>query len=885
MTQPTPPMRWEDILNQVVGAKPFDRAAFADRPWFRMTNWQGWRDAYDDKPWEDAVPEGTGDGKFTVYRKAWRPNPDYGHKNGASQAITDFQILEFSVDYFVKGEGDRSPHDNYGRDWVTNFNDSIAQMNGVLDEQTFYSAANAFDNSVAWFQAASERLKPWIDNVNTEASGFQGSAAEAFRHQVLNLQYGFDKHREQLTTPSSWAALTRTAGDQAAAFKQTIQRSWQSYLGLPTPRDVIVSVLRQIEQQVDSWDKQVGRWEYGGNPKIPADWSWEVLLKVGDNVTMYNLVDTNDVAALDFMMRWAWANQVVEFLDRPANGAYTPLNTAIEATYTASASPITLFEYPTANPNIPNNPNNPNDPNKPPPNGGDGNNKDLPPPPEGGDGNNKDLPPPPGGEGGSDGNDPPPNGEGGGGNRNNLSLGGGGGGGSSGNLPPPPPPSGEGGSNGNIPPPTTLTTGGGGNGNIPPLSDLTNTGGSAGGSGGPGGLPSDIANLSGGGSGGGSGPLSNLLSGPPDAGGTGGPIPPVGSGALGFPLPPSGGGSTGGTNRPNAIDRLTGGVTGPGPFDDFTDSTAGGDNQDGALGGPVSGLGDLPDDVRTIASLPEGGGGAQGILGTGIPSLDNPPGGLPLPLQGGGSSGGVQLPDGGGPVGGTSNPPGSSFLDGSGSGGAGIGGLSSGGDGIGGLSPGGGGIGGLDEPGDGWEFPPPTGGSAGGLAGGPSTTSSGGDFSLLGENGPGGTSGGSGGSGDPTGSGPNGGFDANGLPIGELGAVDAPAPGPGGPQSTNANGNMGGMPFMPPMGGPGHGPGGGGSENKDRERSTWLTEDEGVWGTDPDCAPAVIGRDDSADFDLIERGDWERVPTEPSQPAKEAKPAGHANPTTPSRAR
>jgi hypothetical protein len=41
----------------------------------------------------------------------------------------------------------------------------------------------------------------------------------------------------------------------------------------------------------------------------------------------------------------------------------------------------------------------------------------------------------------------------------------------------------------------------------------------------------------------------------------------------------------------------------------------------------------------------------------------------------------------------------------------------------------------------------------------------------------------------------------------------------------------------------------------------------------------------STDFDLIERGDWERVPTGSSQPTKTAKPAGPDNPSTPSRVR
>jgi hypothetical protein len=37
------------------------------------------------------------------------------------------------------------------------------------------------------------------------------------------------------------------------------------------------------------------------------------------------------------------------------------------------------------------------------------------------------------------------------------------------------------------------------------------------------------------------------------------------------------------------------------------------------------------------------------------------------------------------------------------------------------------------------------------------------------------------------------------------------------------------------------GHGGQGKGEEERERSTWLTEDEDVWGGDADTAPPVIG--------------------------------------------
>jgi hypothetical protein len=44
------------------------------------------------------------------------------------------------------------------------------------------------------------------------------------------------------------------------------------------------------------------------------------------------------------------------------------------------------------------------------------------------------------------------------------------------------------------------------------------------------------------------------------------------------------------------------------------------------------------------------------------------------------------------------------------------------------------------------------------------------------------------------------------------------------------------------MGGMGMGTGGPGTGGQERERSTWLAEDEAVWGTDPGVGRGVLGR-------------------------------------------
>ncbi|RPK40923.1 hypothetical protein EES39_23235 [Streptomyces sp. ADI92-24] len=54
--------------------------------------------------------------------------------------------------------------------------------------------------------------------------------------------------------------------------------------------------------------------------------------------------------------------------------------------------------------------------------------------------------------------------------------------------------------------------------------------------------------------------------------------------------------------------------------------------------------------------------------------------------------------------------------------------------------------------------------------------------------------------------------------------------------------SSGGTPMMPPMGGGMGGGAGGNTQSDERERSTWVSEDEDTWGTDEGGVSAVIGR-------------------------------------------
>ncbi|GAB3156677.1 hypothetical protein GCM10027290_54910 [Micromonospora sonneratiae] len=110
--------------------------------------------------------------------------------------------------------------------------------------------------------------------------------------------------------------------------------------------------------------------------------------------------------------------------------------------------------------------------------------------------------------------------------------------------------------------------------------------------------------------------------------------------------------------------------------------------------------------------------------------------------------------------------------------------------------------------------------------------------------------------------------DRLGLPIGGPGGAGSTT---GATQTSGDSSSFGGMPYMPGMFGGMPGMHGGGHQPRqepDRQRTTWLKEDEKVWGTDPDCAPAVVGRRGSKtrvgddDYDEYDKSVDERTGTQ-----------------------
>lgn len=264
---------------------------------------------------------------------------------------------------------------------------------------------------------------------------------------------------------------------------------------------------------------------------------------------------------------------------------------------------------------------------------------------------------------------------------------------------------------------------------------------------------------------------------------------------------------------------------------------------------------------------PSGGGGGDGG------NLPPPPGGgdggggggnLPPPPGGGdGGGGGADIPPPGGADGGGGGadipPPGGADGGGSGAFLPGLvppgGGAKDGAGGSGGGAAGPGGDGAFHEngPGGGVISPPDGGGHAGDSllppgaghhntalppGGGGADRGFGSDPGVGGADGNGGLGGsGLGGAGGLFGGGGDGALpmsmQASGGPPGAAGAAGGGADG-------------GGVPFFPPAMG---GQGGAGEKPQERERQTWLSEDEEIWGTHVDVGSGVVGRLEEEEFE------------------------------------
>ncbi|MGH3712639.1 MAG: hypothetical protein ACRDT4_04150 [Micromonosporaceae bacterium] len=815
MTQPNGPYEWLPAMRDVLGAEVEypDSDAITRGPWIVLDvsygiQWEG----NGQQPWDHWMPQQEpGWNGITLYRHV-TANDESPHYM--------FQLIRGYV-WFFDGAGDDeagSPSD-MATQLITLSGPAIGGIgaSALLDGQSLTRASDLLFNASWWLMNQGQpQLQGLANEIGRPGSDFDGSAGAAFSWAMQEMAFGMLSLKENITDPIDWTQRLDESAAAIDSFKEAMQAAWSAYTAYQyyDPNELVWGILRSMETQVDDagsltvptqdaanlreWNFSFPEQGLGGPYNLMENPGWQQL-----NQDMINLYKPH-----------------LDQLNQDSLAATEQLINSFNTTYQALRRPVLPL------------------PHLPPPAGpgevispdgevslddlfGDGA-EDFFGGGEGGEGGGAELPEDfPGGGAGAEG----------------------GGAGLPGEIP------GSGGA------------GAGGGAGLP--EEVLNTGGAS--AGGGAGLPGEIPSSGGAGAGGGAGLTEEVLN-------TGGASAGGGAGLPGE-VPGSGGGVDGGSSLLGEVPGGGGsGVTPP----EFTSSTGGGAGPGGGAGSPLDATGGS---VGGGLPLVAGAGGLGGLGGLPRPSDsttagsgsgpgdgasdDDTAAGIPPEFSDGGFGGGGL---GGGEFGG-GEFSGGEFSGGE-FGGGGLGGGEFSGSELG--VPGAGGAGSPESPdfggaglgglvGDGGALVP-------GTTGGYSAVGSDGGFTLgpLGTPPPGYT--------PPTGldvpdysgtggqvalAGPGaehlasagydpaaGGLGGSGLGGSGLGGTAPGAAGAGVAASGGvAGGGLGGgMPFMPPMMG---GMGGAGGRDKERERSTWLTEDSDVWGTDPaDCAPAVVGRED-----------------------------------------
>ncbi|MEV4495700.1 hypothetical protein AB0J84_08355 [Micromonospora arborensis] len=757
-----------------------------------------------------------GANEFTIYRRTassviTNTNARTGTPGGTSVSHEAFWIIKGRVDWFSKSGGGYSPHEYFWNEFWTHSRDILDTPPTPLplDPQSFHTAAESFYNLSMWLDGSAQRIQAEIDSLGSGGSGFQGSSSQALSDALKNLHGEMKLLRQDLQTSDDWVRMLHDNGDAAQRFWTQIRQVWADFASRPEYQPN--TMVERVMKDIEKSIDDLGHSTDGWNQQAWDDGK----LTAWDDLESWNIsIDIGD--GLD--------SQQYDF-KKPAE-ALQALDARMHAAFAKAAASLHLAMAERF--------------------------KELRESFERSYTNMVDLqtyvpiPPPTAGAGGSGGSS----------NLNDIlgKLGGGGGGGpklsdvagGGSRL-------GGGGSSGLA----DVLGGGGGGGGSSRLADVGGGGGSLADALGGGGS-SRLADIGGGGGvgGGGSPSLEDLVGGGGLDGGVGGSTGGLPSGLdLGGGVD-LGGLTGGGVELPGGGSWVGLGGLGGLPGLGGLNGRPGDDNQAAKPPIGLPGAGDFDEIPSPIDGLPGVGGSFPGLGGAGA--------GGSFPGLGGS---GVSIPDLGGAGAGGSFP---------GLGGSGVSIPDLGGAGAGGSFPGLGGSGvsipDLGGAGADGSFPGLGGSGVGGVGGNDFFGgSAGGDLPELGV--VGGVGSGSGGltgqSSTPL---------PNGLMVGALGpAPVAPTSGmdgliPGATGAAGAGGAAGGFPpMMPPMGGMGGA--GGGQQEKERERTTWLAEEEEVWGTDPDAMPGVIGRDEVPD------SVGERTPGSPSGPGTPASPFGPARGT------
>ncbi|MET7394109.1 hypothetical protein ABZS66_11500, partial [Dactylosporangium sp. NPDC005572] len=309
----TQPLDWWPATRDVLGAEGDIEVPRITQPSWVVLDMSFWgvTERYGKKPWNHWMPADAahpGWNKITLYRKRKVSDGDLGY----------FQMIR---GWFTFWEGGEQSPARQSQDLVNKSEATIASIanNPFLDAETFYRAAHLFYEVANWLMNTGRpAILDVVGQVDQDASGFQGSAADAFVFAMEDFAAAMLFLKENITEPTDWIELLNDNGDAVNAFKSAMQSAWSAFKDYHyyDPNWLLLDLVRSMEQQIDAYDAEVSQFEVTSD----SNESWNFSFPEQGLPGPYNLLWGDEWVRLNADLKSTWTNKMVE-LDAAARTA------------------------------------------------------------------------------------------------------------------------------------------------------------------------------------------------------------------------------------------------------------------------------------------------------------------------------------------------------------------------------------------------------------------------------------------------------------------------------------------------------------------------------------------------------------------------------------
>ena len=315
----TAPSNWDEAMNQVLGAADDGSTAPMDRSRFLYTSW-----IRDEGSTKNHGSEGWTLGSGPDQSNVIRITRYVGSKP---------QNVYATIAWYVK-QGEFSPYDRFYREFVLGSDKAIKNARSVLNTSTFQDASWYFRNAAAWLDRSSKEMQRQIHQINSDATGLKGTAADALADAFDVLKYQLDKVANDLGGGghSTWSDQLDQDIYYIDQFIQNANAAWDKFWDANNPNVQINHILGQLAANVEYYNKFSTTYPEDALKTFGGADSWLMNIDIFGSTYQFDIFN-GGFNEIDRVMREHVINNV-SVLDNDIRAALDHLNNSYRDTIT-----------------------------------------------------------------------------------------------------------------------------------------------------------------------------------------------------------------------------------------------------------------------------------------------------------------------------------------------------------------------------------------------------------------------------------------------------------------------------------------------------------------------------------------------------------------------